>query len=371
MTVRPNKDGPAASARYIVTDADLRSWLDALISGGWDVVAPVAVRGPRRFERIGAGSEADLESGGRVRWSAKEFLFPRRETLLSYAEDDGAMQLEATPLDEQPRVLFGLAPCDAAGLERLAAVFQTGPGDPYFQARRDATATVAFTCIEAGPDCFCTAVGGSPSGEEGSDVHVMLVEKGRYLLRALTDKGQRLIDARNGAAWTPATDEHEDRARQHLRVVEASIDRQRIPSRTSALLAESFNDSAWAEEAGPCLGCKVCTTVCPSCSCFDVYDEGSSACGERCRCWDGCTQKLFTAHATGHNPRTTQIARFRQRVMHKFSYFPDENAGLSMCVGCGRCAALCPAGLDIHQAVMRITERMQGRAATEGVAHGA
>jgi sulfhydrogenase subunit beta (sulfur reductase) len=377
---------PRNPRKYVVAEPDIRSWLDELISSGWEVVAPVVERGPCRFERIESASEASLDSsaGIRTRWSAKEFLLPRQETLVEYSACDGSVQFEEAPLDTQPRVLFGLTPCDAAGLERLAAVFRSGPSDPYFQARRDATAVVTITCREAAPECFCTAVGGSPGDEEGSDVQITVIEaeergasaeergarpRHTYLVRSLTEKGHRLIE-NSRASWTPSTDEIEDRVREQLQQVEMTVDRQAIATGSSELLERSFDDSVWNEVADPCLGCRICTTVCPSCSCFDVYDKGSAACGQRCRCWDGCTQKLFTAHATGHNPRNTQVSRLRQRVLHKFSYFPNEHDGLSMCVGCGRCAALCPAGLDVHQTVMRVIERMQSRQPQEGAANG-
>lgn len=373
---------PRNPRKYVVADTAIRSWLDELISSGWEVVAPVSERGPIRFERIASASEAalDVSAGIRTRWSAKEFLLPRQETLLDYSACDGSVLLQEAPLDTQPRVLFGLTPCDAAGLERLASVFRSGPGDPYFQTRRDATAVVTVTCREAASECFCTAVGGSPGDEEGSDVQITMIEmeggiegseeqRTSYLIHSLTEKGHRLIE-NSRASWTASTDEIEEQARERLRQVEMTVDRQAITTGSSELLEQSFHDSVWNEVAGPCLGCKICTTVCPSCSCFDVYDEGSAACGQRCRCWDGCTQKLFTAHATGHNPRSTQVSRLRQRVLHKFSYFPNEHDGLSMCVGCGRCAALCPAGLDVHQTVMRVIERMQSRQPQEGAVNG-
>ena len=55
---------------------------------------------------------------------------------------------------------------------------------------------------------------------------------------------------------------------------------------------------------------------------------------------------MFTHHASGHNPRPTQAARYRQRVMHKFKYFP-ERFGLIDCVGCGRCVRTCGVGQDL------------------------
>jgi formate hydrogenlyase subunit 6/NADH:ubiquinone oxidoreductase subunit I len=58
-------------------------------------------------------------------------------------------------------------------------------------------------------------------------------------------------------------------------------------------------------------------------------------------------------HTSGHNPRGTQAARFRQRVLHKFRYIP-ERFQLTGCVGCGRCVATCPVNQDIYEAAMAV-----------------
>ena len=67
---------------------------------------------------------------------------------------------------------------------------------------------------------------------------------------------------------------------------------------------------------------------------------------------------MFTQHASGHNPRPDQAARWRQRTMHKFEYLP-RNVGLYGCVGCGRCVLSCPVRLDIRQVLRRVRQAMR------------
>ena len=113
-------------------------------------------------------------------------------------------------------------------------------------------------------------------------------------------------------------------------------------------LDRDFDNPLWETIHEKCLGCGVCTFLCPTCHCFDILDEGDSTQGERIRIWDSCMFPLFTLHASGANPRPGGKERMRQRVMHKFSYFLDNHEQPS-CTGCGRCIRFCPVNLDIRE----------------------
>ncbi|MDO8466505.1 MAG: 4Fe-4S dicluster domain-containing protein, partial [Gallionella sp.] len=114
----------------------------------------------------------------------------------------------------------------------------------------------------------------------------------------------------------------------------------------------------WEEMARACIGCGICTFLCPTCHCFDINDEVQSKAplkGQRVRTWDNCQFPDFTMHSSGHNPRENTGARLRQRVNHKFQYF-HENFGMHQCTGCGRCVSGCPVGIDIVAVVNKVTE---------------
>jgi ferredoxin len=73
--------------------------------------------------------------------------------------------------------------------------------------------------------------------------------------------------------------------------------------------------------------------------------DGTSA--DHNREWDSC----FTAgHSYIHGwiVRGSTALRYRQWLVHKLGSWHDQY-GRSGCVGCGRCIAWCPAGIDITE----------------------
>ena len=337
------------SEGWRLTEEEWREWLGALLRSGRELVAPVDEDGLSIFRAVSSVAEVSLAGFGNTRWSPKELLFPTSEALFAYRLLGDEVELEGPPAEAGERVLFGVRPCDAAGLARLDEVFLGDEEDALYASRRSRTATVSLACDEARPECFCTAVGGSPAGTEGVDVQLYPLD-GSWLLRALTPQGTELVAA-SSAGWTPASAGDWRRAEEHRRAVEENIGQDALPPESAAALEAAFDQPLWEALGRSCLGCGICAYVCPSCSCFDVKDDGSAFCGTRCRLWDSCTFTQFTRHASGHNPRSTQPSRYRQRVLHKFAYFPLEHEGRLMCVGCGRCVSLCPVGIDIRRFV--------------------
>ena len=91
-----------------------------------------------------------------------------------------------------------------------------------------------------------------------------------------------------------------------------------------------------------------------------MQDESNRKESVRYRNWDTCGLALFTLHTSGHNPRSTQTARWRQRVMHKLSYMP-QRFNLTACMGCGRCSRLCPNGLAISETCEKIARLCEAK----------
>ena len=131
----------------------------------------------------------------------------------------------------------------------------------------------------------------------------------------------------------------------------------------SELLAEAIkwswksNHKIWDELAEKCLGCGICTYVCPLCHCFSIEDRVSLDDSEctRCREWDACTLPGFSEVAGGHNFHKAIKERYYNWYYHKFVRAYKEY-GKSQCVACGSCGRNCPAGIKISDVIDEIVK---------------
>ncbi|MEW6546953.1 MAG: 4Fe-4S dicluster domain-containing protein [Bacillota bacterium] len=320
---------------------DLRAFLDKLASTA-SLVAPVREDGVVVFRPVSSGEQVIFDYVNPVR-SAKELFFPQSEVMFRFQPSPAATIVPVQP--EQQVVLFGIRPCDLAALSLLDRVFLGGDyRDAYWGKRRDLTTLVGVACQQ--PDessCFCTAFGITPGTGEGADV--MLYPAEEWLgVEVLTPRGQALLE-RAGMSLGEAGDEGERLKQEYLGKTVPLGDRI-SPDQLWKALDDRFDDPYWQEASRRCLGCGICTYLCPTCHCFLVTDVAKGEDGVRLRCWDSCQFRDFLLMAGGHNPRPTRKERTRQRFMHKLVYFV-QRYGQYLCTGCGRCVAHCPVGLDM------------------------
>lgn len=325
-----------------IKKADVKGLLDRL-AGEHRVYGPVKRKDQVSFEPIGPGDEVFLEYT-QAKMSPKGIFFPQREDLFRYRVEDRDVAV-SRPVEEQGEIiLFGIHPCDAKGLQVLDRVFGGSPGDPYYQEKRSRATVVALGCMEPHSGCFCTALGGGPCRQEGADL--LLVDIGdSYLIRIVTDRGGALLEKEG----LPEAEEHHlAAAAEAVKRAEEAMEAGPGMENAEDILEKRFSDTVWDEVSEKCIGCGVCTYLCPTCHCFDLCEEAVRSEGKRTRIWDSCQYPLFTREASGHNPRNTQGKRMRQRIMHKFNYLPAATK-MWGCTGCGRCVTECPVNLDIRQ----------------------
>jgi ferredoxin len=312
----------------------LKSVVDVLCAAGVEVIAPTETKpGVVDLSTVDS-SEAIVLNYGNLRLPLKRLFFPITEVLLEFEnQEDGDVDACPGPLVSSDKVVvMGCRPCGAAAMEAIDKVFRWDYDDVRYSARRQRTTLVSFACTKPDPECFCTSVGGSPQGSQQSDVLVFLGDDGEALMQVYTAKGEKFIE-RLGNVVQPAP------AGTKL-PTPPELQSKFNPEKVKSWLDRNFENDFWTEISLKCLGCGACTLLCPTCHCFDIVDEANWKRGQRRRNWDCCSHPLFTKHASGYNPRPNQAARCRQRVMHKFKYFP-ERFGQIACVGCGRCIRAC------------------------------
>jgi sulfhydrogenase subunit beta (sulfur reductase) len=320
------------------------------LTGRMRVYAPMQQEDQVLF-RVLSRDEKPLVDYANTKNAPKNFLFPRTETLLKFTRTEKGMVRQEEGMAAEETLLFGVRPCDARSFTLLDMLFdQEKYGDPYYIEKRAKTTVVALGCVHPPyTTCFCTSVNGAPLSSDGADL--LLTDLGEtYLAEFLTPKGEALLSAFGG---TPAG-EAEEKQREALANRSAGEIQSRIPAgEIKPILDTHFEDPFWKSLHQKCLACGTCTYLCPTCHCFDISDEVKGDTGVRIRNWDSCMFPLFTKEASGHNPRSSQKERWRQRIMHKFRYYVD-NFGAMACVGCGRCVMSCPVNLDIRKIVTDI-----------------
>lgn len=329
----------------ILNKSEVTNILDKLASE-YRVIAPVEKNGMVEFAAIQKGEEAKLDYANSKK-PGKEILFPQSEELFNYTVDAEGLRME-DKVDSQASIIFGMRPCDVKSWVLLDNVFKNDQyTDVYYLTRRANSLVVGLGCNEPASTCFCSSVACGPFAKEGSDIFLTDIGEA-YVVEGISEKGKELLAklglSEAGAEATAAAAKLQEEVK-----ADGTINIEGMAEKLSGMFEHPYWDSLHEK----CIGCGACTYLCPTCHCFDIADEATDCDGCRVRNWDACMFPLFTLHGSGHNPRPTGKARWRQRLMHKFNYFV-ERYNATACVGCGRCIKNCPVNLDIRQALADI-----------------
>lgn len=287
----------------------------------------------------------------------KKFLHPAEIRLVEFERQDNQFRILSNGTPPPSYALIGVRACELAAIRiQDRVLLEDKFKDPIYQSRRKNIFIVAVNCTRSAATCFCASMGTGPRAGKGFDLalteictdsrHVLLVEsgskRGAEVLAELThrDASAEILALASDAVTQAATQSR-------------SVDQNGLKE----LLTESFYHPHWDAVAERCLACANCTMVCPTCFCTNVEDS-SSLTGdraERWRRWDSCFSQMFS-YIHGGSVRKSVKSRYRQWLTHKFSAWFDQ-FGSSGCVGCGRCIAWCPAGIDITEEVRAIQQQ--------------
>jgi sulfhydrogenase subunit beta (sulfur reductase) len=336
------------SDRRLVRKGSLEKLFEKLKGDNRQVYAPYSRNDRTSYRKIEKFSDIATDYIQTTQ-SSKGVSFPRTEKIFDYSKNADGMSVKGIDPDLIPEImLWGIRPCDAMGIGELSSIFNWDYKDEIYNNRLSKVTVLGFSCSKTDEYCFCTSVGGNPGNTEGSDIlFTQLGENGDYLAEILTEKGEKVVSLAPDLFETAGMIEKE----KFLADVPVKFSHKEIYGK----LEKFFDSKEWVEQSLKCIGCGACAYVCPTCACFDIQDDSHGKLGSRVRCWDSCGFSLFTLHTSGHNPREVQSARWRQRIMHKFSYMP-ERLSVYGCTGCGRCSRACPVDMNILEHLISIKE---------------
>lgn len=360
---------------HVLPRADLQSLFDALKARGLRVVGPTVRDAAIRMDAIESASElpvgwTDRQAPGVYRLerrgdqrafgfvvgpdSLKQHLFPAYETLYrAERRADGKVGFTAARPEAPATAYLGVRACDLAGAAVQDRTFEGGPyAEPRYRARREAATVVAVQCTEPGALCFCASMGTGPRVTGGADL-VLTERDDDFLVEARTERGEAILRdlpvttaSEEDARWL---DHAMDEAAQKMG---RSMDTRELPE----LLFGRLDHARWKDVADRCLSCGNCTNACPTCFC-STAETPSDLSGEHAtseRLWDSCFTREHSA-IHGGLFRPTILDRYRQWLTHKVGSWVSQ-FDTSGCVGCGRCIAWCPVGIDITEEVAALRD---------------
>ncbi len=332
---------------YILNKNHLSFWLRKLKTSH-QLIAPMrGMSGDIVLTELSRMHETALD-GPALMPSAKEFLLPQLEQLFCYSQEG----IEEA-FDRRPRVLFGVRPCDLSAINILDLFYLGKNKDACYESRRSRTVSIAITCNQPDPTCFCFGLGTGPFLKSGFDVQ--LTDLGdRFMVETGSETGSLLIRRCLNIFTEPALSDTEDLYEARLASQSRFEKRVNLEGVRKRILRGEVTDSFWETVAERCFECGGCVYNCPVCTCFNVIDRAATAdAGNRIRIWDGCMFKGFTRTAGGVVPAEAKMHRTKRWFHHKLLHWPDQ-FGTFGCVGCGRCAVSCPGRVDMATVALKI-----------------
>ena len=324
------------------------------------IIGPVAREDHYFYEAVRGVRELDLEFNYCV-YSPRAFLFPPTETLFEFELAKGSFKTKPV-IESKPQAFIGVHPCDINAIRLLDRVFSRDHRDEHYLARREATMIVGIDCpVECVDNVFCTDMKAN-SAEQGFDIMCYPLDRKdgettTYGVLFGTKAGREWL-LYNQVGRAPSVQDERD-FKQYQQSKAAAFTR-RVPYDVDTLpelLDRSYDSLLWEATARRCYSCGSCNLSCPTCYCFNVYDELelSLTSGVRKREWDGCQLTKFALVAGEHNFREKAASRLRHRIYRKGKWV-REREGISGCVGCARCDRACTAKISSVEIYNQLAE---------------
>ena len=280
----------------------------------------------------------------------KAIVFPQLEPLFSF--QDGKIIETLKP--KVSKLLFGLRACDVKAMLFMDDFFKRNFEDIYYLNRSVDKLLVIVGCRQPGKNCFCTSAKTGPFLKKGFDLQLADIGD-KYVVETGSEKGEEFVDSYKKFFGEASKDDIECSKAAKRDAEEAVGLRLDFEEAVKKFCRDEVVEQMYEPIAERCIYCGGCLYVCPTCSCFNVFDEIKAGSGVRYRNWDACVFEGYTREASGHNPRLEKSSRTCRRYEHKLKY-DYLTTGMSGCVGCGRCLSACPVNIGMSQVIEEVAK---------------
>ena len=308
---------------FILPKNKLNELINVLKKYG-EIIAPTKKNDDKFTRMLKINDISEMTFDGLSWYSSKKEVFPEKQIIFSF---NGNSIEKPKVEDIKEKVLFGIRMCDLNSFKINDKLFlETKPINENYKDNRDKLTLVGLWCdSQVDNYCFCSSMNLS----HYYDLCLFdLKDKNSFHIKSASPRGNEILSKLN-----LEKDEYEP-STPNCRNKLMGTDIERFFER---------ND-IWQKGSDKCLSCGDCTSLCPTCLCFDVKDEVNMdlSSGVRVAKWDSCMYRDFTKVAGDNVFRDARIDRFKHRFFHKLVYFPKKFSGELMCTGCGRCIRGCP-----------------------------
>jgi len=324
----------------ILTVKQIESFFRAL-EPDYDVMVPIRAHdGTRSLGRLKDGPLA--LAGGAVPRKITDVFFPQAEIILTITDDNTRTQ----QLVPRPMFVVGFTAQDADCLGFIDRFFSENYRDDVYFNKRDGSVIV---CVSG----WCGA-GGEFLKIAGGKCDIELICDGKdFIVAAYTRRGKSIIEEIRDAKQAPP--ELLGRLQRQSELLPGD-ELELIQKASKLLLEEKVPDDFWETISVRCIACTACNLVCPTCTCFDVFDRKINDKTVRYRLWDSCQLDGFMRQAGGHNPMGSEALRTRRRIHHKLAA-DVVRWGQITCFNCGRCDKACPTGIGMIAVCREMVEK--------------
>jgi ferredoxin len=305
------------------------------------IFAPSQVKGFLKIVEIKEFCQIDW-SGAIPANSWKEFLLPHTERLF----DIGKTGLKPSVGEQPPVMLLAMNILDLKALMLYDLVFAN---DVYYQNRRQKLTIVGYSADWPNDykkhKVFSHKFQKDVLEHVQFDVFIAGGKKSKADFYSGSEKGRKLLDQAGVKDY------------QNIQfagaVAEAGPDKRMVD--LEGKIGKSEKYSLWQTLNEICLACGKCSTVCPTCFCFDLVDRINPADSRRDRVRGNCFHNDFSKVSGGGKELDTVKKKIFFWYTHKFVRIPHEHK-VPGCVSCGRCVKVCPVGIDIFKNIAKLSK---------------